>query len=125
MVPTLKKVTKPTKTTKTKKKVVKRKTVTKKTESVDEKPKVKVKVDYVFAVGRRKSSIARVRYYKKGEGKIIVNQKDYKIYFPYFEYQKIITDPLNILESTKQGNFTVKVLGGGIKGQAGKHQIRN
>ena len=50
------------------------------------KPKAK-KYDFLYAVGKRKSSSARVRRYQKStEGKILVNGKDYTEYFPYFEY---------------------------------------
>ena len=38
------------------------------------------------AVGRRKEAITRV-YLSKGEGKITVNDKDYKQYFPLFYLQ--------------------------------------
>ena len=33
------------------------------------------------AVGRRKEAVTRV-FISKGEGKILVNDKDYKVYFP-------------------------------------------
>ncbi|XOU95080.1 MAG: 30S ribosomal protein S9 [Candidatus Kerfeldbacteria bacterium] len=72
----------------------------------------------MYAVGRRKQSVARVRYYIKGDGEIIINTKDYKTYFPYFEYQKIIEGPLKLVDKLGKGKVTVKVVGGGIKGQA-------
>ena len=85
---------------------------------VEKKIIKKEKVDYVYAVGRRKQSVARVRYYYKGDGEIIVNTKDYKQYFPYFEHQKIIEGPLKLVDKFGKGKITVKVVGGGIKGQA-------
>ena len=42
---------------------------------------VSAKKDFIYAVGRRKSDSARVRYYKKGSGEIIVNNQNFKIYF--------------------------------------------
>src|SRR3989339_469140 len=90
----------------------------------DEKPiqavksvKSEPKRDYIYAVGRRKSSIARVRLYKNGEGKITVNNKSYDEYFPYFEWKDMIVAPLVATGMLKDFNFTVRVRGGGFKGQ--------
>jgi len=89
----------------------------KKEEKVEEKKK-RVRHSYLYAVGRRKKAIARVRLYKKGEGKITVNEKDYSVYFPTAELKKIITDPIKAVGMTKDLDFTIKVVGGGPKGQA-------
>jgi len=79
----------------------------------------KVKRDYTYAVGKRKTSIARVRlYYKKGDNKIIVNEKDFNLYFPPLEFQQIITAPLELLGLTNKYTITIKVVGGGKRGQA-------
>ncbi len=72
----------------------------------------------MFAVGRRKSAIARVRYYKSGSGEIIVNNKDFRKYFPYFEFQNTILEPLILTNKQDSGKFTIKVGGGGQRGQA-------
>ncbi len=69
------------------------------------------------AVGRRKSASARVRI-DKGTGKIMVNGKDYKEYFPYFVWQEKITAPLKALSKDKDMDVSVKVNGGGKNGQA-------
>ena len=68
-------------------------------------------------VGRRKTASARVRV-EKGTGKITVNGKDSKEYFPYFEYQTIILAPLKAVGKEKDLDFSVKINGGGKKGQA-------
>ncbi len=68
------------------------------------------------AVGRRKSASARVRI-GKGEGKITVNGKDYKEYFSFFE-QGVVVTPLKTLAKEKDLDISVKVNGGGKKGQA-------
>ena len=73
---------------------------------------------YVFAVGRRKSSVARVRYYKNASGELIINGKSIQEYFPQFELQKIIREPLALTNQEQSGQFTVKVVGGGKRGQA-------
>ena len=49
-------------------------------------------MEMINAIGRRKASIARV-YLTKGEGKIVVNGKDYKEYFPLPHIQGKITAP--------------------------------
>lgn len=69
------------------------------------------------SVGRRKRSSARVRI-DKGTGKIVVNGKPLATYFPYFELQDIVLAPLKALSKEKDLDFSVKVAGGGSKGQA-------
>ena len=82
--------------------------------------------DYIAVVGKRKSAIARIRLLeKKVKGiEIIINEKDYKEYFPYFQWQEMVLKPLTL---TGQENiaFSIKVHGGGPKGQvdAVKHGI--
>lgn len=73
---------------------------------------------YIRAIGRRKRSIASVRLFKNGKGEIIVNEKEYKTYFPVLEYQKSIEAPLEATGNSKAFNFSVKAYGGGIRGQA-------
>ncbi len=74
--------------------------------------------NYIFSVGRRKESVARARYFKSGEGEIEINGKDYKEYFPYFEYQNTILESLKETNMVGRGRFTIKVNGGGVRGQA-------
>lgn len=82
------------------------------------RPKKFVKRDYHYAVGRRKQAIARVRFYQSGTGEIKVNKLDYREYFPYFAWQKIVLDPLTSLGLEGKGSFSIKVSGGGKKGQS-------
>jgi small subunit ribosomal protein S9 len=70
------------------------------------------------AVGRRKSASARVQI-TLGKGKIIVNDKDFKIYFPTKILQDLVLLPLRVVNKEKDLDISVKVLGGGPKGQAG------
>jgi len=74
--------------------------------------------DYIPAVGKRKRAIARVRIIKNNvKGlKITINDKDYKEYLPYLEWQELI---LRSLKLAGRDNITIsiKVAGGGIKGQ--------
>jgi len=77
------------------------------------------KLSYIFAVGRRKSSVARVRLYSKdNRGNILVNNKDYREYFPYFEFQKEIEEPLKLCNLLGKNFISIRVRGGGKRGQA-------
>ena len=71
----------------------------------------------INAIGRRKTSVARV-YLTKGEGKISVNGKDYKEYFPQSHVQTNITSPFKTVDVENIYDLSVNVDGGGYKGQA-------
>jgi len=73
--------------------------------------------EMINAIGRRKASIARV-YMTKGEGKIIVNGKDYKEYFPQKHIQSYLTDPFDTVEAANLYDLNVNVKGGGFNGQS-------
>lgn len=88
------------------------------------------KKDYVFAVGRRKSSVARVRVYQTvkadlvwGEtpvkkGDLFVNQKPISEYFSGEVSRRLYTEPLRVTNAHQQNYaFTIKVVGGGPSGQ--------
>ncbi len=74
---------------------------------------------YFEAVGRRKTSVARVRLFGKGEPKITINDKPFTEYFPTKQMQNSVEEPL--IKMKLQGRFliTVKTSGGGISSQAG------
>ncbi|TXB64190.1 30S ribosomal protein S9 [Phaeodactylibacter luteus] len=74
-------------------------------------------MEMINAIGRRKASVARV-YLKKGEGKILINGKDYKEYFPQTHIQYNITDPFSTVEVENIYDLKINVNGGGFKGQA-------
>ncbi len=69
------------------------------------------------AVGRRKEAVTRV-FLVRGEGKITVNDKDYKTYFalPYLQNQ--VEAPLQTIESLDKYDIQINATGGGLKGQA-------
>ena len=71
----------------------------------------------INAIGRRKAAVARV-YLTKGDGKITINGRDYKTYFPQTHIQGSIVAPFQTVEVDNIYNISVKVDGGGFKGQA-------
>ncbi len=69
------------------------------------------------AVGRRKEAVTRI-FLSKGEGKITINGKDYKQYFPLVYLQNQVEAPLKVAEAADKFDIVVNATGGGIKGQA-------
>ena len=69
------------------------------------------------AVGRRKEAVTRV-FLSKGDGKITVNDKDYKVYFPLVYLQNQVELPLKTIEQSDKWDVKVNATGGGVKGQA-------
>ncbi len=76
------------------------------------------KEKYLQAVGRRKTAVARVRLFEKGDKSIIINEKDYKEYFPTLELQQIVEAPLEKMNIEEKFKVTSKVQGGGMHAQA-------
>ncbi len=74
-------------------------------------------METINKIGRRKASVARA-YFSAGSGKITVNGKDYKEYFPMPYMQYNIENPLKIAGATTTYDIKVNVKGGGFKGQA-------
>ncbi|MBI3398816.1 MAG: 30S ribosomal protein S9 [Deltaproteobacteria bacterium] len=70
------------------------------------------------AVGRRKTSVARVRLIK-GSGKITINDKPIDNYFGSETLKMIIKQPLGAVKSLNQFDVYANVYGGGSAGQAG------
>ncbi|MEI6237348.1 MAG: 30S ribosomal protein S9 [Candidatus Saccharibacteria bacterium] len=76
------------------------------------------KVQYTYALGRRKSATARIRLIK-GKGNIIINDKSAEEYFDNSAYLlNEINKPFVLLEKTSQYDVSVVVAGGGSNGQA-------
>jgi small subunit ribosomal protein S9 len=69
------------------------------------------------AVGRRKEAVTRV-FLSKGDGKIIINDKDYKQYFTLVYLQNQVELPLKTVELADKYDVKINATGGGIKGQA-------
>lgn len=71
-----------------------------------------------YGTGRRKHSVARVRLVP-GDGRIVINGRDFDVYFGQETLKLIIQQPL--VETGTQGQYDVlvNVQGGGFTGQAG------
>lgn len=68
-------------------------------------------------VGRRKEAVTRV-FISKGDGKITVNDKDYKTYFPLVYLQNQVERPLKTVDGLNKYDVKINAVGGGVKGQA-------
>jgi small subunit ribosomal protein S9 len=71
-----------------------------------------------YATGRRKTSIAKV-WLTLGSGKVVINGRELKDYFPQPVLQILATRPLALTGSDSRFNVNVIVEGGGLSGQAG------
>ena len=69
------------------------------------------------AVGRRKEAVTRV-FLNRGEGKIVINDKDYKNYFSLVYLQNQVVMPLKVVEGLDKYDIKINAVGGGMKGQA-------
>jgi len=76
------------------------------------------------ATGKRKESIARVKLFP-GEGKIMVNSRDFKEYFKRESLITIIMEPFRLTNTENAYDIIADLSGGGISGQAGalRHSI--
>ncbi len=75
-------------------------------------------MEQYYATGRRKSSAARV-FLKKGEGKIMVNDKPLDTYFSRETACMVVRQPLEASEETNNVDLFITVKGGGSTGQSG------
>ena len=75
--------------------------------------------NYFYGTGRRKSSVARVRVYENGTGKITINDRDIDDYFGLETLKLIVRQPLTLTDTTEKFDIVCRVGGGGVTGQAG------
>ncbi len=78
----------------------------------------KTKKRYIETIGRRKTATARVRITPATKASYLINDQELATYFPTAELQKIVTDPFANTEKGTEYAVTVRVMGGGIHGQA-------
>ncbi len=98
--------------------------VTKKTDKQESEPKKETAQSgkYYYGLGRRKTSIARVRLFENGTGKMTVNGKDYKIFYSYPLYAENLELPFEVVGLTGKIDAEIKVIGGGL--QSGSEACR-
>ena len=70
------------------------------------------------AIGRRKSSVARVQM-ASGKGVFIINKRPIEDYFGRDTLKMMLGQPLELMQLTGKYDITVNVNGGGLSGQAG------
>jgi small subunit ribosomal protein S9 len=73
---------------------------------------------YIETVGRRKTSIARVRMTEAPKNSFLVNEKEIEVYFPTAELRKVAKEALVVSKLPQKFKITVHVKGGGISSQA-------
>lgn len=71
-----------------------------------------------YATGKRKDSVAKV-WLKPGNGRIVVNNKDFNEYFELNVTRDLLASPLVLTDKADDFDVKVTVMGGGKSGQAG------
>ncbi len=82
--------------------------------------------DTFMAVGKRKTSIARVRM-SAGTGKVMINNRELLDYFPRPAYSEMVISPFAVTNTKEKFDVKANLCGGGLSGQAGalRHGIAN
>jgi small subunit ribosomal protein S9 len=101
--------------------------MTTKSKTTPEKPKAEKaerKERYFYAVGKRKTSIARVSLYENGTGQMTINGHPMNEYF-FGEMMGTIKSPLKLVDMPKRFDVVADAIGGGVSSQADavKHGI--
>lgn len=86
------------------------------------RPKGPDRGGFYWGTGRRKRSVARVRV-RPGDGKLIINKKELKDYFPKIQDQEAVKAPLDAVDAGKGLDVFVNVKGGGSTGQSGATKL--
>lgn len=73
---------------------------------------------YIECVGRRKTSIARVRLEESSKPSVVINGKALNDFFPVAIDQNTVMEPLKLIEKDGKYSISAKVQGGGIRSQA-------
>ncbi|PKA63731.1 hypothetical protein AXF42_Ash017015 [Apostasia shenzhenica] len=71
-----------------------------------------------YGTGRRKCSVARV-WIQPGEGRFMVNDKEFDAYFPILDHRADLLQPFTITNTLGLWDVTCTVKGGGVSGQVG------
>ena len=73
---------------------------------------------YIEAIGRRKTSVARVRITPSAKNTFEINKKELEVYFPVEEMQKIVMQPFATSNVGEKFKVTAHMNGGGIHSQS-------
>ncbi|KAJ8618245.1 hypothetical protein MRB53_014431 [Persea americana] len=71
-----------------------------------------------YGTGRRKCSVARV-WIQPGDGKFLVNDKQFDVYFPMLDHRADLLQPFSETKTLGLWDVTCTVKGGGVSGQVG------
>jgi small subunit ribosomal protein S9 len=71
-----------------------------------------------YATGKRKNAIART-WITPGKGEITINGRSLEDYFKVYTAKTIISQPLVLTNNQDKFDINIKVIGGGVMGQAG------
>ncbi|KAF7808895.1 30S ribosomal protein S9, mitochondrial-like [Senna tora] len=71
-----------------------------------------------YGTGRRKCSVARV-WVQPGNGKFVVNDKEFDVYFPMLEHRATLLRPFSETKTLGLWDIDCTVKGGGVSGQVG------
>ncbi|MFZ2620929.1 MAG: 30S ribosomal protein S9 [Minisyncoccia bacterium] len=71
---------------------------------------------YIETVGRRKTSVARVRITPSVKTTFLINEKELEVYFPIAEMQSIVKQPFS--EVPLKFKVTAHIKGGGMHSQS-------
>ena len=73
---------------------------------------------YIYAIGRRKTAIAKVRLIKNGKGLLTVNGKPMENFFTTFEARAMVNSPVKMSGLEGSVDISAETNGGGQLGQA-------
>ena len=73
---------------------------------------------YIEAIGRRKTSVARVRLFEAGKNSYTINERTLESYFPTAELQRVATEAFTTVKAPGKFKITAQIKGGGISSQA-------
>lgn len=103
-----------------KKTMVTKKVIKKEDKVIKEKETVEKKSPYFYAVGRRKTAIARVKLFpeKISQNTLSINGRKFEEYFQISRMRDFAKAPLSLAGEGKKFNVEVRISGGGISAQA-------
>jgi small subunit ribosomal protein S9 len=73
---------------------------------------------YIGAVGRRKTSTARVRITPAAKFSISINDREFESYFPTAELRKTVRSAFDTVDLDQKFSVSAHIKGGGVTGQA-------